>query len=66
MSYATLEEQIHALPTECLDDVANDIEFLLYKKQHAQPKTQPDDLTKFFGCLKELPDGLALQRGMRG
>ena len=39
MSYATVIEQIKALPEACLDDASKYLDFLLY--QYAQKKLKP-------------------------
>ncbi len=63
MSYAALERQLRSLPEEYLDEISRYVEFLQFRqKKEAKSKT---DLSGYFGCLKDLPDGLELQRSMR-
>ncbi|MBQ1311232.1 MAG: DUF2281 domain-containing protein [Blautia sp.] len=65
MSYATIEKQIRSLPEECLDEVSNYIDFLLFKMQMNKDDSVIQDNSKYFGVLKSIPDGLDLQRSMR-
>ena len=65
MSYETLEKQIRLLPEDCLDEVSHYIEFILYSQQSRNKKQQAPDLSDYFGIMKNMPDGLEAQRGMR-
>lgn len=65
MSYATLEKQIRDLPEECLDEVSNYIEFILFRMQMKKETSSVQDKSEFFGILKDIPDGMYLQRRMR-
>lgn len=65
MSYASLEKQIRDLPEECLDEVSNYIDFILFRMQLKKDDSVPQDNSKFFGVLKNIPDGMDLQRSMR-
>lgn len=65
MSYDTLEKQIRLLPEDCLDDVSHYIEFILYRLQSHSKKQQVPDLSDYFGIMKNMPDGLEAQRGLR-
>jgi len=65
MSYATLEKQIRDLPEECLDEVSNYIEFLLFRMQMKKGNSSIQDKSEYFGILKDIPDGLDLQRRVR-
>jgi hypothetical protein len=65
MSYDTLERQIRMLPEECLEDVSNYIEFVIYRFQLSKKNEKPHDLSEYFGALKEMPDGLEEQRRLR-
>ena len=65
MSYDTLERQIRLLPEDCLEDVSQYIEFVIYRMQLRKEKNQTCDMSSYFGILKKMPDGLEMQRGLR-
>lgn len=65
MSYDTLEKQIRMLPEDCLEDVSHYIEFVLYRLQLRNKEKQAPDLSNYFGIMKNMPDGLEAQRGLR-
>ena len=65
MSYTTLEKQIRLLPEECLEEVSDYIEFVIFKYQSKKRKERAVDTNSFFGLLKQLPDGLELRRSLR-
>ena len=64
MSYTMLEEKLKMLPEECLDEVSQYVEFILFRQEHKSRKGH-SDLNEFFGSAKSLPDGLDLQRRSR-
>lgn len=64
MSYATLESQIRLLPEECLEEVSNYDEFVLFCQANMEVNRNKGDLSEFFGSLKGLPDGLEYQRSI--
>ena len=65
MSYAAIEKQIRSLPEECLDEVSNYIEFMLFRMQMKKDHAVSQDKSKFFGILKDIPDGMNFQGSMR-
>ena len=65
MSRTVLEDQIRALPEEYLEEVSHYIEFILFREQLQKPDDKAQTQKKYFGSLKNLPDGLAVQRSMR-
>ena len=65
MSYATLEKQIRSLPEECLDEVSNYIDFILFRMKMKNDDSIIQDNSIFFGVLENIPDGMDLQRSMR-
>ena len=65
MSYATLESQLKLLPEDCLDEVARYVDFILFRRNKAKTQTEKTDLSQFFGSIKNLSDGLDMQRSMR-
>ena len=65
MSYETLAERIRLLPEDCLDEISNYIEFIIFRQKSQKDKMKDVDLKMFFGSVNSLPDGLKLQRSMR-
>ena len=65
MSYDMLEKQIRMLPEECLEDVSRFIEFIIFKYQKSDKTEQVHDKSSFFGIMKDLPDGLEVQKELR-
>ena len=65
MSHATLEKQIQSLPEECLDEVANYIEYILFRQKAKTETDQSADLSEFFGSVTGLADGMDFQRRAR-
>jgi hypothetical protein len=65
MSYETLAERIRLLPEDCLDEISNYVEFIIFRRKSQKDKMKDVDLKMFFGSVKSLPDGLKLQRSMR-
>ena len=63
MSYAALEEKVRLLPEDCLDEVADYIEFILLR--HDRAHAEKSDLSQFFGLLKNKRVGLEMQKVMR-
>ena len=65
MSYDTLEKQIRMLPEDCLDDVSHYVEFIMYRLKLRNQRQQTSDLSDYFGIMKNMPDGLEAQKGLR-
>ena len=65
MSSALLEKQIQALPEDCLEEVSHYIEYILFRRKTTKDTNEKKDLSVFFGCLKNLSDGMDFQRGAR-
>ena len=70
MTYTKLEEKLRALPEECLEEVSQYVEFVLFKyekeKKNENSKNENSKNTyTFFGSIKSLPDGMDLQRRVR-
>ena len=64
MSYATVEERIHSIPEEYLDDVAEYIDYILFKAKKRSDATAKGT-AGYFGSISNPIDGMALQRSMR-
>ena len=65
MSRVTLEKQIQSLPEDCLDEVANYIEYVLFRRKAKTETDQSTDLSEFFGSVTGLADGMDFQRRAR-
>nr|MBP3282959.1 hypothetical protein [Treponema sp.] len=65
MSYDTMVEQIKAVPQECLVDIENYIQFVLYRYNQNVKSEKSSNLSKYFGSVKFNKDGLSLQKEMR-
>lgn len=65
MSYAVLEKQIRSLPEECLPEVSDYIEFVLFRYEQRKQKDRKGNAGRYFGSIKTLPDGMELQRRLR-
>ena len=64
MIYAAVEEQIHSVPEEYLNEIAEFIDYILFKAE--KNKTENTAKTSsYFGCLKNPIDGMAFQRNVR-
>ena len=62
MSYETMVEQIKAIPQECLVDIENYIQFVLYRYNQ---NVKTENLSKYFGSVNFKKDGLSIQKEMR-
>ena len=75
MTYTKLEEKLRALPEECLEEVSQYVEFVLFKyekekkNENSKNENSKNENSKntytFFGSIKSLPDGMDLQRRVR-
>ena len=65
MVYETLVEQIKTLPQECLADIENYVQYILYRYNQSAEKEKYTDLSKYFGSVKFHQDALKIQKGMR-
>ena len=65
MSYAAIEKKLRDLPEDCLDEIAVYIDFLLFRRNQEATQESDSDLSKYFGRIKTLGDGLEVQRQMR-
>ena len=65
MSHAILEEQVRALPDECVEEVSRYIEFVMYLRKKVSEEQSEYDISSFFGSVSSLPDGMELQREAR-
>ena len=65
MSYAAVEQKLRDLPEDCMDDIAEYIDFLLFRRRKGMGREADRDLSGYFGAVKTLGDGLTAQRRMR-
>lgn len=65
MSYAALERKIKSIPEDCLDDIADYIEYVLFRWKKKSEQKAGANLGKYFGSMAIRQDGLKLQKGMR-
>lgn len=64
MSYESMVDQIKSVPQECLPEIENYIQFVLYRYNKATALKEKK-LTECFGSVKFTQDALALQKEMR-
>ena len=65
MSYETMVEQIKAIPQECLVDIENYIQFVLYRYNQNVKTEKSSNLSKYFVSVNFKKDALSIQKEMR-
>lgn len=65
MSYDTMVEQIKTVPQECLEDIENYIQFVLYRYSQNVKANKSKNLSKYFGSVTFHKDALAIQKEQR-
>ncbi len=65
MSYDTMVEQIKAVPQECLEEIENYIQFVLYRYTLTVKTNKDKNLSKYFGTVNFQKDGLSIQKELR-
>ncbi len=65
MSYDTMIEQIKTVPKECLVDIENYIQFVLYRYSQNTKSNETKNLSKYFGSVTFNKDALKMQKEMR-
>ncbi|MBO5117499.1 MAG: hypothetical protein J6C25_08350 [Treponema sp.] len=65
MSYDSMIEQIKTVPQECLVDIENYIQFVLYRYNQNSNTNNTKNLSKHFGSVKFDKDALSIQQEMR-
>ena len=65
MSYDTMVEQIKSVPQECLEEIENYIQFVLYRYALTVKSNKEKNLSKHFGTVNFHKDGLSIQKEMR-
>ena len=64
MSYATVEERIHSIPEEYLDDIAEYIDFIIFKAK-IRDEAKAKGTSDYFGSISRPMNGIEIQRSMR-
>lgn len=65
MSYYTMVEKIKTVPQECLADIENYIQFVLYRYNQNSKTENKTNLSKYFDSVNFKKDGLSIQKEMR-
>ena len=65
MSYDAMMDQIKTVPQECLGEIENYIQFVLYKHANSIKTSGNKNLSKYFGSVNFSKDALAIQEEMR-
>lgn len=65
MSYDSMVEQIKSVPQECLEEIENYIQYILYRHSIVTTTTKNKDLSKYFGSVNFRKDGLSIQKEIR-
>ena len=65
MSYEAMVEQIKTVPQECLVDIENYIQFVLYRYNLNCRTEKNKNSSKYFGSVNFNKDALVLQKEMR-
>ena len=65
MSYDSMVEQIKSVPQECLEEIENYIQFVLYRYALTEKNNKNKNLSKYFGAVDFNKDGLSIQKEMR-
>ena len=65
MTYASLMKKIKSLPEECLDEIDNYIDFVLFKTKKNNITQSNKNIEKYFGAVSVKEDGLAFQKDIR-
>lgn len=65
MTYASITKKIKSLPEECLEEIDNYIDFVLFKKKKNSKTRSNKDMEKYFGSVSIKEDGLTFQKDIR-
>ena len=65
MSYDSMVEQIKSVPQECLEEIENYIQFVIYRHTLSVKSNKDKNLSKYFGTVNFQKDGLSIQKEMR-
>ena len=65
MAIEMLVEQIRTMPQECLIEVQNYVNYVLYRYNQTSEKKENSNLSKHFGSVKFHRDAMEIQKEMR-
>lgn len=65
MTYDTMVELIKNVPQECLVDIENYIQFVLYRYNRNVETEKTPNLSKYFGSVNFKKDALSFQKEIR-
>ena len=65
MSYDSMVEQIKSVTQECLEEIENYIQFVIYRHTLSVKSNKDKNLSKYFGTVNFQKDGLSIQKEMR-
>ncbi len=65
MTYASLTEKIKLLPEECLEEIDNYIDYVLFKTKKQNENVSNNNMSKYFGSISLKEDGLTIQKALR-
>ena len=65
MSYDSMVEQIKSVPQECLEEIENYIQFVIYRHTLSVKSNKDKNLSKYFGTVNFQKDGLSIQKELR-
>ena len=58
-------EQIKSVPQECLEEIENYIQYILYRYSIVTTTTKNKDLSKYFGSVNFHKDGSCYSKGIK-
>ena len=65
MTHASLADKIKLLPEDCLDEIDNYIDYVLFKTKNKKEQNSSNNISKYFGSISINKDGLAIQKALR-
>ncbi|MBQ4513844.1 MAG: DUF2281 domain-containing protein [Anaerolineaceae bacterium] len=65
MTYRTLERRIQEVPEEYLNEIADYVEYILYKINHRKTEDSDKEVSAYFGSIKRPMNGLEIQKELR-
>lgn len=65
MTYRTLERRIQEVPEEYLNEIADYVEYILYKINHRKTEDSDKEVSVYFGSIKRPMNGLEIQKELR-
>ena len=59
-----MKERIQSVPEEYLDEISEYIDYILFKVNR-QKEENPQNVSRYFGCISKEIDGIKVQRSIR-